>query len=464
MERVEEEHEMEKNIKVYKKRRIFILAFVLLFAVYFVLFFSGSIDILKDKIHNLVSDNIQSEWDELVLNEKLPESDANIQYISDNSRNYLSFKVDMGNVQYYEYLDLCKEAGYTVDAYEEDLMYIAFNADGYELCLDKSYSSWLEIELYAPLKMEKIDWESNELCKIIPLPGPDTGLIIENTYRVFEVLVDDITEIEYETYIDKCIEAGFNKNIEEQTEYEREYSYELNRGYLGVYYGYFAENDAGYWICVEYIGDDRIIIEIGQIYEDVVEDDSYADAEPTPIANGARDVEGYEDIKNIQLRLKELGYLDGSADGIFGPGTERALKEFQQMNGIEVTGVADYSTLMALESDNSVSKYEKEVVDAEASTSEELVDGMRPSVKNAIDSFEEYFVEYVELIEKIEKNPNNPLLLIDYAEFLKTYDTTMRAFEDMEDDNLNDAEMAYYLAAFGRVNQMLINVTYEVDY
>lgn len=101
---------------------------------------------------------------------------------------------------------------------------------------------------------------------------------------------------------------------------------------------------------------------------------------------------------------------------------------------------------------------------ASAEQGEVLVDGMRPSVKNAIDSFEEYFVEYVELIEKIEADSDNPWLLVDYAEFLATYASTMEDFENMEDEDLNDAEMAYYLAALGRVNQMLINVTYEVDY
>ena len=71
---------------------------------------------------------------------------------------------------------------------------------------------------------------------------------------------------------------------------------------------------------------------------------------PTPIANGARDDEGVTDIKEIQERLIALNYLSGTADGIFGLGTENALKAFQEMNGIEVTGVADAKTIRALNS------------------------------------------------------------------------------------------------------------------
>ena len=69
---------------------------------------------------------------------------------------------------------------------------------------------------------------------------------------------------------------------------------------------------------------------------------------PTPMANGARDAEGVEDIKKIQERLIELNYLSGKADGIFGGGTELALRSFQELNGLEVTGIADEETVKKL--------------------------------------------------------------------------------------------------------------------
>ncbi|MBQ4089095.1 MAG: murein L,D-transpeptidase [Clostridia bacterium] len=71
---------------------------------------------------------------------------------------------------------------------------------------------------------------------------------------------------------------------------------------------------------------------------------------PTPIAKGARDDEQNIDIVKLQERLKELNYLSGKADGIFGKGTENALMSFQELNGLEITGVADEATLRALHS------------------------------------------------------------------------------------------------------------------
>lgn len=59
-----------------------------------------------------------------------------------------------------------------------------------------------------------------------------------------------------------------------------------------------------------------------------------------------------EDIKAIQQRLEELQYLTfGDGDTyttLYGPGTERAITQFQEDNGLEATGVADYKTLKAL--------------------------------------------------------------------------------------------------------------------
>ena len=51
-----------------------------------------------------------------------------------------------------------------------------------------------------------------------------------------------------------------------------------------------------------------------------------------------------DEVKPIQEALKAQGFLTGSADGDFGPGTERAITAFQEANGLEATGQADEIT------------------------------------------------------------------------------------------------------------------------
>ena len=51
------------------------------------------------------------------------------------------------------------------------------------------------------------------------------------------------------------------------------------------------------------------------------------------------------DVKHLQDGLKQLGYNCGTSDGIFGPKTEKVLKEFQSTSkDLEINGIFDKKT------------------------------------------------------------------------------------------------------------------------
>lgn len=54
------------------------------------------------------------------------------------------------------------------------------------------------------------------------------------------------------------------------------------------------------------------------------------------------------EIRRIQQALEEKGFKVGYIDGMLGPLTERALKEFQKRQGLQQTGMPDQPTLAAL--------------------------------------------------------------------------------------------------------------------
>ena len=58
--------------------------------------------------------------------------------------------------------------------------------------------------------------------------------------------------------------------------------------------------------------------------------------------------ETYSQIEPIEERLIQLGYLEGEADKTFTQETAEAVKRFQEVNGLEVSGKADYDTLVVL--------------------------------------------------------------------------------------------------------------------
>ena len=72
----------------------------------------------------------------------------------------------------------------------------------------------------------------------------------------------------------------------------------------------------------------------------------------TPVPTALRVGSTGADVRAVQQRLKELGYLKGSVDGDFGTATENAVKAFQQQNGLEADGLVGKQTLARLNSNS----------------------------------------------------------------------------------------------------------------
>ena len=85
---------------------------------------------------------------------------------------------------------------------------------------------------------------------------------------------------------------------------------------------------------------------------EVVDVEQQAEAPPTPEPavnyNTLSKGDKSDEVVNMQTRLYELGYLSETPDGDFGSKTQTAVKIFQQVSGLPVTGIADNATLNAL--------------------------------------------------------------------------------------------------------------------
>lgn len=55
-----------------------------------------------------------------------------------------------------------------------------------------------------------------------------------------------------------------------------------------------------------------------------------------------------DEVRNIQKKLKSLGLYNGSVDGIYGKGTESAVRAFQKQTGLTQDGIAGPKTLTYL--------------------------------------------------------------------------------------------------------------------
>lgn len=63
-----------------------------------------------------------------------------------------------------------------------------------------------------------------------------------------------------------------------------------------------------------------------------------------------------QDVRNVQQKLKSLGFLKGNVDGDFGKATEEAVKKFQKQYGLEVDGKVGANTLAKLQTARATAK------------------------------------------------------------------------------------------------------------
>lgn len=66
-------------------------------------------------------------------------------------------------------------------------------------------------------------------------------------------------------------------------------------------------------------------------------------------AAGAQQQYPQETVRQVQQKLNNEGFQAGPVDGIWGPKTQSAVKNFQQKKGIEATGQLDEKTLAELD-------------------------------------------------------------------------------------------------------------------
>ena len=184
-------------------------------------------------------------WDDIVLGDMLPQPPKDKGDIHNNATDSLWLDVnDITDKQYADYVEACKNKGYTVDAESNSSSYRAFNDKGYELSLSHYGSDGAEmsIQLEAPMEMSEITWPTSTAGKLIPAPKSTTGKFSYEHDDNFFVYVGNTTKAEYEKYVSTCSAAGFDLDFSKSDKY------------------YSAKNADGWKLDIRYEGSNVISI------------------------------------------------------------------------------------------------------------------------------------------------------------------------------------------------------------
>ena len=178
------------------------------------------------------------EWNDIVLSEMLPTPDSTVGEIHSNSQTELMLDVHgISEAQFNDYIDACKEKGFTIEADLSGISFSAYNQDGYKLSL--SYyesSSELSINIDAPMEMSQIQWPSSDVAKLLPVPKSNIGSISWENSGGFVIYISNTTKAEYNEYVNACSAKGFNVDYNKGDDY------------------YYADNADGYHVSLRYEG------------------------------------------------------------------------------------------------------------------------------------------------------------------------------------------------------------------
>ena len=307
-------------------------------------------------------------WDDIILGDMLPEPPANKGEIHTNSADDLWIDInDLSDKQFNDYVDACKEKGFTVDAESDSSSYDAYNAEGYKLSLSH-YGSDADasIRLEAPMEMTTITWPTSAAGKQLPTPKSTTGKFSYEYDDNFFVYVGNTSKTDYAEYVNACSEKGFNVDYSNGDDY------------------YYADNSEGWHVDIRYVGNNVMSINI----------DAQSEAENKD------------------------------------------------------------TTTPSIDSSTQTSDTTEKEPDKDTSNNS----GLNPDFKAAMDSYENFMDEYVAFMKKYKANPSDPSLLTDYADYMSKYADIVEDFEKWEDKEMNAAETAYYIDVQTRVSKKLLEV------
>ena len=315
-------------------------------------------------------------------------------------------------------------------------------------------------------KGEKIEWSKIELRDQLPEPPSNRGTLFENSDEEFWVSLDGVSDDQYNDYLDDCVDKGFTVDADKSS------------------YSYKAYNADGYSLDMSHIGDGLSITLKAPMNFGSITWPSSTVGNMLPAPKSTTGKFSYEHDDSFFVYVGETSkadydqyVADCSANG-FNIDYDKGDTYYRADNadGYHISLKYEGNNIMAVEikasknSDTGTSEpattepSTETTAPSESSSTEtkpndtELVDGMRKDFKDAMDSYEAFMDEYVAFMKKYSDNPSDVGLLADYTKYMSKYADMVEKFDKWESEDLNDAELAYYIDVQARVSKKLLDV------
>ncbi|MDO5440870.1 MAG: hypothetical protein Q4F12_04965 [Erysipelotrichaceae bacterium] len=313
-------------------------------------------------------------------------------------------------------------------------------------------------------KPEKVTWEDTELSEIISKPDTEEFDSYNNWDRQYSIDANNMTEKQFNTYIQELKDSGFNIEIDEGNN------------------DFSAYNSDGYKIKLYYYSSNKeVSIDLYKPIE--VNNITWPSSElvskiPTP--KSAVGKINSESDKRFDVYVKNENsedyseYVTACIDAGFNIDYERSESRFSGKNseGDSLTVSYEGFNIMNIE----IEKAEEPVVEENTTKNEsdntETVEEettqndssiIRPEIKAAIDSYETFVDEYCEFLTKYNASQDTTSMLIDYANYMTKMADFEAKMDAIENENLNAVEDAYYSEVLLRCSQKMLKAANQLN-
>lgn len=317
---------------------------------------------------------------------------------------------------------------------------------------------------------KKIDWNELVLGDVIPKPQTIKGEVLINSSNTLYVRISKMTSAKFAEYVEDCKGEDFTESVKENGSSYDAYN---NDGYsLSLYYSDYSEEMS---IRLESPMEMSTIQwptgKAGKLVpapKSTSGNFSYEYDDHFLVYVADSSIEDYNDyIKlcsesgfNVDYEKGDDYYWAHNSDGWY---LKIKYVGFDIMSiEIELPDDEDYDFDDDEDDDDDEEETTKETTTKkEKETTAQLVDGMRPEFKEAMDSYESFMTDYVDFMIKYKNNTNVISYMADYAQYTKKYSEFVKDFEkwDSIDGDMNSAETAYYIDVQARVSKKLLELS-----
>ena len=277
------------------------------------------------------------DWSKIEMSDIIPEPDSKRGKITSNAEDHLYIELyKMSEDKYKKYVSQCKENGFTVDSKSTDSDYEAYNKKGYNLNVTYwNYDKKMTLSVDAPMSFTEIQWPESKVGKLLPVPKSLKGNFSDEHENSFTVYISSTTKADFKEYIAACADNGFNVD------------YDKNNTY------YYAKNNDGYKLTVEYIGYKTMKIAIDSPSDDDVYEEETTENETT---KPAEEVTKATTKNNSGIRKEFKEAMDSYEKFI----NEYIsfMKKYSESDGTDLELISDYAEYMKKYS-TMESKFEK---------------------------------------------------------------------------------------------------------